>query len=122
MTAPNTLAPCPDSPNCVSSQAKPGAPHFIEPLRFTGDLATARTRMILLVSRLPRTALVAQTATWLHFTFSTAVFRWVDDVELLFDASTGSIHVRSASRVGYSDLGANRRRVELIRSRWESGR
>jgi uncharacterized protein (DUF1499 family) len=61
---------------------------------------------------------ITATQTYLHAEFRSAVFRFVDDLEFLADESAGVIHVRSASRVGTSDLGVNRRRVETIRARW----
>ncbi|MDX8387889.1 MAG: DUF1499 domain-containing protein, partial [Ghiorsea sp.] len=51
---------------------------------------------------------------YIHATFSTSIFRYVDDVELRFDANTGVTHIRSASRMGRSDFGANRKRIEAI--------
>jgi uncharacterized protein (DUF1499 family) len=67
---------------------------------------------------LPRTKVVSSGADYLKAEARSAVFRFVDDVEFRLDAETGLIHVRSASRVGYSDLGANRKRVEALRERF----
>ncbi len=52
----------------------------------------------------------------MHYEFTSFLLRFVDDVEFLFDDETKTIHFRSASRTGYGDLGANRRRMEEIRS------
>lgn len=108
------LTPCPDSPNCVSSQADDES-HRIEPLAYSSDAAEAWERLAGVVEQLPRTHVVEQSDRYMHVTFVTALFRYVDDVEFLLDESDGVIHVRSASRVGHSDLGANRERVEAIR-------
>jgi len=103
------LAPPPRSPNCVSSRAKPtDRLHYIAPLAHT---TLDRIRSIVLA--MPRTEVVEEDSEYLHVVFTTALFRFRDDVE--FECDGEVVHVRSASRVGYSDLGTNRRRVESIR-------
>ena len=72
------------------------------------------------VSGMKRARIVAAEERYIHAEFTSALFRFVDDVEFLLDSETKTIHVRSASRVGYSDLGVNRRRVEEIRSRFDT--
>lgn len=111
------LAPCPASPNCVSTQADNDA-HRIEPLRFTGSPSLALFRLKTVLSRQPRMKIVAETDNYLHVEATSLVFRFVDDVEFLIDEKAGVIHFRSASRIGYSDLGANRARMERIRAAW----
>lgn len=111
------LAPCPSSPNCVSSMAL-DAPHRIAPLPFSGTAAVAVAKLAGIVGSLPRASVVTATETYLHAEFTSAVFRFVDDVECMADELTGVIHIRSAARSGFSDLGVNRRRVETIRARW----
>jgi len=111
------LAPCPASPNCVSSLADDET-HRIAPLPFAGTAAAAIERLARTVRTLPRASVITATDDYLHAEFRSAVFRFVDDVEFLADESAGVIHIRSASRVGTSDLGVNRRRVETIRARW----
>jgi uncharacterized protein (DUF1499 family) len=68
------------------------------------------------VHSLNRTKLVEENETYLHYEFTSFLFRFVDDVEFLFDDDTKTVHFRSASRTGYGDLGVNRRRMEQIRS------
>ncbi len=103
------LAPPPPSPNCVSSLADPAdALHWIAPLKGT-DLAAVRA----VVKSMPRTEIVEEADGYLHAVYTSLVFRFKDDVE--FEQGDGVVHVRSASRVGHSDLGANRKRVEAIR-------
>jgi uncharacterized protein (DUF1499 family) len=109
------LAPCPASPNCVSSQ-DPDDAHHVDALTFTGAAATAMGRLAGILRSLPRASVVATTETYLHAEFRSAIFRFVDDVEFLADEDAGVIHIRSASRVGRSDLGVNRKRVETIRT------
>jgi uncharacterized protein (DUF1499 family) len=108
------LTPCPSSPNCVCSQAAdPG--HAIEPVAFTGKPADAWARVKAILMALPRVRIVTESETYLHAEFTSQVFRYVDDVELLLDEEKGVIHFRSASRAGHSDLGVNRKRMEAIR-------
>ena len=108
------LKPCPGTPNCVSSLATDSDQH-IEALAFTmpASEALARLRQVLLAE--PRTIIVKEEGGYLHAEARSFLFRFVDDVEFLLDADQQLIHVRSASRTGYSDLGVNRRRVERIR-------
>jgi uncharacterized protein (DUF1499 family) len=108
------LAPCPGSPNCVSSQADDGA-HRVAPLTFAGEPAEAWARLRAVLGGMPRTRVVTATETYLHAECASRVFRFVDDVEFLLDRDARVIHVRSGSRAGHSDLGVNRRRVEAIR-------
>ncbi|MCS6850866.1 MAG: DUF1499 domain-containing protein [Gemmataceae bacterium] len=109
------LAPCPRSPNCVSTQAD-DPDHAIAPLRFTGSADEARRRLRRALARLPRLTVVTETENYLHVEARSALFRFVDDVEFLIDPEAGLIHFRSASRVGWSDLGVNRRRMEQVRA------
>lgn len=113
------LAACPDSANCVSSQSTDPR-HMIAPLRYEGAPEKARERLIEAVSGMKRARIVAAAERYLRAEFTSALFRFVDDVEFLLDDGTKTIHVRSASRVGNSDLGVNRKRVEKIRSRFQS--
>ena len=108
------LADCPASPNCVSTQAT-DAEHRMEPIPFTGSSDEAMQRIKDVVAKMPRTKIVTVEDNYLHAEFRSAIFRFVDDVEFLIDPEAQLIHFRSASRVGYSDLGVNRRRMEEIR-------
>jgi uncharacterized protein (DUF1499 family) len=108
------LTPCPDSPNCVSSQSEDDS-HFVAPFAYTGPLQTARQKLLEVLTTMDRTEVVTKTDHYIHVTFTSRIFRFVDDVEFFFADDKPVIHVRSASRVGYSDLGVNRKRVEKIR-------
>jgi uncharacterized protein (DUF1499 family) len=110
------LTACPDRPNCVSSQATDER-HRIAPLRFTGDgvAALARLRAILLQRRDCR--IVAESPDYIRVELRTRLF--TDDGEFLLDGSRSVIQVRSASRIGYSDLGKNRDRIEEIRAAFD---
>ncbi|MFZ5563911.1 MAG: DUF1499 domain-containing protein [Thermodesulfobacteriota bacterium] len=109
------LAPCPDTPNCVNSQA--AGRHAIPPIAYSGDRTQARDRLRRILETEKRVALVAVEENYIRTTFTSLIFRFVDDVEFYFPDEP-FIQVRSASRVGYSDLGANRRRIEHLRQRF----
>lgn len=108
------LDPCPRSPNCVSSLSEDTA-HRVEPLASRGDAGEAMAALRGVVEAMPRSRIVTATDTFLRAEFRSMIFRFVDDVEFELDAQAGVVHVRSASRIGHSDLGVNRRRVERIR-------
>jgi uncharacterized protein (DUF1499 family) len=108
------FAPCPESPNCVSSYAdETDALHSIAAL----PLAASIDELVSVIESFPRTAIVERDGDYLHATFTSRIFRFVDDVEFLLDEEQGVTQVRSASRVGYGDMGANRSRVEAIRAK-----
>ncbi|OGU13339.1 MAG: hypothetical protein A2076_11075 [Geobacteraceae bacterium GWC2_53_11] len=109
------LPPCPSSPNCVSSLAPDS--HFIEPLRFSGDAVAAFARLQTILASRSDTRIIAATGTTLQVEFRT-LLGFVDDGLLVLDASAGVIHLRSAARLGYWDLGKNRSRMEEIRQQF----
>ena len=111
----SALAACPSSPNCVSSDAG-DPPHRVPALEIAAPAPEAWRAARLAVAGLPRTRIVTETADYLHAECASAIFGFVDDLELDLRPSEGLIAVRSASRVGRSDLGVNRRRVEDLRS------
>ena len=113
------LAPCPSSPNCVCSQ-DPDSDHQIAPLAFTDTPDAAWIRLKRVVGAFPRTRVVEDRPDYLRAEVTTAILRFVDDVEFLMDGPGRRIQVRSASRVGHSDLGANRRRMEQLRAAFEA--
>jgi len=114
----NRLAPCPKSPNCVSSISGEDKDHAIAPLTYTEPFAKARQRLLNTIRSMKRTTIITEDERYIHAEFRSGLFRFVDDVEFYFDDQASIIHVRSASRVGYSDLGVNRKRVEEIRNRY----
>lgn len=109
------LPPCPSSPNCVSTQATDER-HAIAPFRYRKALPEAKKALKEAIRSLPRTKLVEEDEVYLHYEFTSALLRFVDDVELLFEDETKTIHFRSASRTGYGDFGVNRARMEQIRA------
>lgn len=112
------MAACPTTPNCVSSLAA-DPEHAVKPLDFAGDSRRAWSRLHEVVGNLPRTEVVVEEPNYLAAECTSRLFDFVDDLEFSLDAESGHIQVRSASRVGYSDLGVNRRRVERIRGLFE---
>lgn len=108
------LKACPDQPNCVNSQAT-DAGHAIAPLAFRGDAAAAMKALAAIVAATPGATVVKARDLYLQATFATPTMGFVDDVEFHADAARKVIDVRSASRLGHSDLGANRKRVEELR-------
>lgn len=111
------LAPCPPTPNCVISEAGADAGHAVAPLPL-GDPATVRDSLAAVVGGFPRAEVVEARDDYLRATFTSRVWRFVDDVEFRPDPAAGVVHVRSASRVGRGDMGVNRARVEAIRAAW----
>lgn len=114
-----TLAPCPESPNCISSQAPADdAQHYMAPLTYTGTAEEARQKLLAIIDAMPRTKVVTDEGNYIHTTFTSLIFRFVDDVEFVIDDGAKQIQFRSAARVGYGDMGVNRKRMEEIAGRF----
>jgi uncharacterized protein (DUF1499 family) len=109
------LAACPSSSNCVSSQAADEG-HRIAALTFSGDPDAAFARLKLVLGRRSDTSIIDERPGYLRVELRTTLF--VDDAEFLLDRTHSAIQVRSASRLGYSDLGKNRSRMEEVRSQF----
>ena len=110
------LSACPDKPNCVSSEFPDDPSHFISPLRYPTSLSEEAMDLIKKAIQEAGGEMTAEEGTYLSATFTSAFFGFVDDVEARNDRANHTIHLRSASRVGYRDFGANRKRVALISS------
>lgn len=110
------LSPCPNSPNCVVSSEK-DPKHHIEPIVYACDQTVAFTVLKDILNSLEHTTIVEETPLYFRLECRTKVFKFVDDVEFYFSGDS-TILMRSASRVGFSDLGVNRRRLEKIRIRF----
>ncbi|MGF1458592.1 MAG: DUF1499 domain-containing protein [Leptolyngbyaceae cyanobacterium] len=108
------LSPCPASPNCVVSQGG-DAEHTIAPIEYSGDRAAARDLLIKVLGVVPRTEIVSQTEDYIRVKSTSRIMGFVDDAEFYLPADESVIHLRSAARLGESDLGVNRRRLEQIR-------
>ena len=113
------FAPCKRTPNCVSSQADAqDREHYITPIAFRGTMDELRRA----VQSMPRATLINAEGNYLYAEFRTRLMRYVDDVELYYDAPAGLVHVRSASRLGRRDFGVNRKRVEALRALMQAPR
>ena len=108
------LAPCPNSPNCVSTLDTSDR-HRIAPYRYRGSLDEAKRLLKEVIGAQRGARIVKEEEIYLHAEFTSRIFRFVDDVEFVFEDETKTIHFRSASRTGYSDFGVNRSRMEEIR-------
>ena len=114
----NLLLSCPKSPNCVLSQAS-DQKHQIHPMHYTSSVEIAKERLNQVILSMVDTRIITQNKVYWHVEFTTRWLRFIDDVEFYFPESEALIHLRSASRSGFWDLGVNRKRVEEIRSRFE---
>jgi uncharacterized protein (DUF1499 family) len=111
------LAPCPSSPNCVSTSSQ-DAEHGIAPLTYNSAPEEAMANLKTVINSLERTNIVEETDDYLYAEFSSKLMGFVDDVEFYLDPEANVIQVRSASRLGESDLGVNRQRIETIRAKF----
>lgn len=108
------LSPCPSSPNCVVSQ-KDDESHYIEPITYQSDRQTAKSTLLKVLSVVPNTTIVKETEDYIRTESRSKIMGFVDDAEFYFPENEKIIKIRSASRLGESDLGVNRRRLEQIR-------
>lgn len=111
LTAGEELRPCPRTPNCVSTEAA-DARHAMPPVPLRGSAAEAHARARAALLAEPRTRIVAERPGYLHAEARSRMLRFVDDVEVVVDSANSLVRFRSASRVGRSDLGVNRERME----------
>jgi uncharacterized protein (DUF1499 family) len=111
------LTPCPDSPNCVSTQSQ-SRRHAMEPLPYLETADKSRERILTILKDIKRTKIVEQTGSSIHVEFRSALWGFVDDVAFFFDDSARLVHFRSASRSGYYDFGVNRRRMQKISEKY----
>ncbi len=108
------LAPCPDAPHCVSTQSEDEG-HRMKPFSYTTSQAEAQEKLLTIIRLMKRTKIISIKNDYLHAECTSAFFRYVDDVEFYFDDEQKLIHFRSSSRLGYYDVGVNRRRMGKIR-------
>ena len=113
-----TLAPLPDSPNAVSSQTDQAGKR-VEPLAFSGGLEHTKALVKQVAAEFGGAQILVETPDYLHMVFTVPFIPFKDDVEFFFSEKDNVVHYRSVSRVGYSDLGVNRKRYERLRSLYE---
>lgn len=110
------LKPCPTTPNCVSSQADPeDNVHYVEPIIYHGDRKDMQLKLESYFLQQGNAQILSSQLGYVHLAVKSAIFGFVDDVEFYLPESDSVVHVRSASRVGYSDLEGNRQRVRQVR-------
>ena len=108
--------PVPESPNCVMSTLSEDHEKYVEPLSLPEEKEEKPIEFIKdLMAREFGAKVLFQNENYLHITVQTRLMRYVDDVEFIWDEDREVMQVRSCSRLGYSDMGANRARVERIR-------
>jgi uncharacterized protein (DUF1499 family) len=108
------LMGCPGPDNCVSSQAET-PDRRIAPLTASGPVNEVMDRLARAIGSMEGGEVAELRGNYLRAVFTSRLWRFRDDLECLYDQEAGRIEVRSASRVGYSDFGANRKRVERLR-------
>ncbi len=111
-----SLLPCPSTPNCVSSQAE-DEKHRVPPIPIPTDKAVDIRKIIVnALNSMKGVEIFENGENQIHAVFKSKIFRFKDDVDFLIDKENGCLHIRSASRIGYSDFGVNRERVEKLRT------
>lgn len=116
------LTECQTTPNCVISQARDKT-HYIEPILTTGKPLEVKNHILKILNELKRSKIIVAEDNYIRAEFTSKVLRFVDDVEFYFPDTKSkemTVHVRSASRVGHSDFGMNRKRIEQIRSKFKA--
>ena len=110
----NQLSACPETPNCVLSQ-NPDSAHAIDSIPYRQSTSEARELLLKVLSVVPRTTVIENSGNYIRVEFQTNLLGFVDDGEFYFPSNEKLIHMRSASRMGESDLNLNHRRIEQIR-------
>ena len=113
------LAPCPNTPNCVSSQAE-NADQLIAPFAFSTSVEEARANLLAVLETMPRLDIAENQPNYIRAETQSPMIGFIDDNEFYIDEESGVIHVRAAARLGRSDLNKNRERVEAIRVAFDS--
>ncbi len=113
------LKPCPETPNCVCSQAPTDdKEHAIAPFSYTGSAKDAIARLNQIITGMERSKINQVSDDYLYAEFSSKLMGFVDDVEFYAPPGQSVIHTRTAARLGKSDLGVNRKRTEEIRQQF----
>ncbi|MBF0705123.1 DUF1499 domain-containing protein [Alkalihalobacillus hwajinpoensis] len=112
------LAPCPDKPNCVSSQST-DEKHGMKPIPFNGTAEEAIAKIKTILTNRKRTEIVEERKDYIRAEEKSKLFKFVDDIEFYIDTANESIHFRSASRTGYSDMGVNKKRMNEVKEEFQ---
>lgn len=113
-----TLAPCPKSPNCVSTLESDDL-HKVDPIPLNQEPQAALTMLVTILMESPKTRVITKTDRYLHVEMRSRLWNFIDDVEFVIDGENGLIQSRSAARMGYSDLGVNKSRYEGLKAEYE---
>lgn len=113
--SPNAITACSVAPHCVSSQSARGSARYIEPFRYSGSADAATTALLAILRKRDDATIESDAMPKIHATFRSAI-GFVDDVTFVVHDETQTIDVKSTSRIGFYDLGVNRRRVEGLRA------
>ena len=116
------LDPCPNSPNCVSTQETRKRKRM-KPIPFEKSKEFSKKKLMGLLEVMIKNidaTLIEEEGNYLHYEFKTKIGKFIDDVEFIFDEKNKQIHFRSASRKGYGDFGKNRRRMKKIRRQFKN--
>jgi uncharacterized protein (DUF1499 family) len=119
MAAHDVIEPCRARPNSVSTLAT-DAVHGIAPFRYSGSFADARAALLAILNAIPRTTITTNEGNVIRAVFRTRILRYRDDGVFVIDDAAKTIHFRSASRLGRSDWGVNRARMEAIRAQFNA--
>ena len=109
------LTKCPNKPNCVCSEHKDDTSHYIDPIIIPQNSTVDTFSLLKNVIREMGGTIQVESGNYLAATFTSSIFKFVDDLEIRIDTTQEVIHIRSASRVGYSDMGVNKKRTELLK-------
>jgi uncharacterized protein (DUF1499 family) len=109
------LQDCPSKPNCLCSENKKDTEHYIEPISFNPTTSNNLIQTLENIITELKGEIKSSDNQYLSATFSSPFMGFVDDVEFRIDPIKKLIHMRSASRVGHSDMGANKKRMELVK-------
>jgi uncharacterized protein (DUF1499 family) len=113
--AQGALSICPDTPNCVCSEYKDDVNHYIDPIIIPPNITLETLPTLEDIIRGMGGTIQSESNNYIAATFSSRIFRFVDDFEIRIDPTLKVIHIRSASRVGKGDMGVNRKRTELFK-------
>ena len=116
------LSECPNTPNCACTENKDHAKHYISPINLSQSTAPNFNSLLGLKEIILNMggSIQIEKENYISATFTSTIFRFVDDFEVRIDKANKVIHLRSASRVGRSDFGVNKKRIELFKKRYKS--
>jgi len=109
------LSLCPDTPNCVCSEFKNDTSHYIAPIIISQNYKVETVTLLKKVIREMGGTIQVESRYYIAATFTSVIFKFVDDLELRIDSDKNIIHIRSASRVGHGDMGVNKKRTDLLK-------